>query len=157
MKITVADALKEGNWNAASWSPRIPDDAAFQTWVGTIAARAAAYIEWRVGAANYASVSEPLNSILKEAEMHLCQEQLLLSAAEVADAARDATNPPFLASGGELRAQARHRRSRAEELIAPYDQGFQHPFARPVARTGLGAAPVSEFHFDEELGRQRRE
>ena len=48
MKITIADALKEGNWDAASWSPRIADDTAFQTWVGTIAARAAAYLPARL-------------------------------------------------------------------------------------------------------------
>lgn len=49
MKITVSDALKEGNWSCEAWSPRIPSDADFQTWVTALATRAAAYIEWRVG------------------------------------------------------------------------------------------------------------
>ena len=153
MKITVADALKEGNWDAASWSPRIADDTAFQTWVGTIAGRAAAFVEWRVGSTSYSSTDEPLSSILEEAEMHLCQEQLLLSAAEVADAARDPANPPFLATGADLRSQAKHRRARAEELLAPYDQSLQQRFARPSFRSSLGCPPLARTRFDEDEGR----
>jgi hypothetical protein len=154
MKITVTDVLKEGNWSHLSWSPRIADDTAFQTWVESIAERASAYTKWRVGDANYDSANEPLASILEEAEMHVCQEQLLLAAAIVSDAARDATSPPFLATGAELRNQAKHRRERAEELLAPYDQGRLRRFARPRARTGLGAGPVTEHRLDEVSGRQ---
>jgi len=153
MKITVTDALREGNWSYLSWSPRVADETAFQAFIGGLAARAAAYVEWRVGLEHYSDPAEPKASVLKEAEMHVCQEQILLSAAAVAEAARDAATPPFLATGPELRAEAARRRDRAEEILAPYDQGFQRRLARPDARAGAGTPPLGEYRFDEKLGR----
>jgi hypothetical protein len=153
MKVSITEALQEGNWSAAAWNPRIAGDAEFQVFVAALIGRASAYVEWRVGTFHYTDPAEPKASVLKEAEMHLCQEQLLLSAAEVADAAADAASPPFLASGEELREQARHRRERAEELLAPYDQGFQRGFARPAARSGASTPPLADYRFDELLGR----
>lgn len=85
--------------------------------------------------------------------MHLCQEQILLSAAQIADSAAAAASPPLLASGAELRAHAHHRRERAEELLAPYDQGRQRGYRKPVARTGAGTASRQAVRFDEEEGR----
>lgn len=153
MRITVAEVLVEGNWEAERWSPRIADETAFEAFVLSLAARAAAYVEWRVGSTNYGAASEPLNTLLKEAEMHVCQEQLLLSAAEVADNASGSGDPVFMGNGGELRVQAQHRRARAEELLCPYDQHPSCCFARPAVRTGLGAERVAAVRFDEVLGR----
>ena len=152
MKITVTEVLQEGNWSYLSWSPRVASDAEFQVFVASLIGRAGAYVEWRVGS-HYSDPAEPKASILKEAEMHLCQEQLLLSAAEVADSAREAATPPFLASGSDLREQAKHRRERAEELLCGYDQRTPCCFARPAIRTGLGAAPIADYRFDEVIGR----
>ncbi len=153
MKITVADALREGNWSAASWSPRVTDEAAFQAFIGGLAARAAAYVEWRVGAARYADAAQPQAAVLAEAEMHLCQEQILLSAAAAADSARDPGSPPFLATGAELRAHAEARRARAEGILRVLDQW---PAAPAAARTGEGAPPLADYRFDEARGRVRR-
>ena len=153
MKITVADALKEGNWSYLAWSPRVASDAEFQAWVLALVGRAAAYVEWRVGGPAYADAGEPQNSVLKEAEMHICQERLLLSAAQIADSSALAASPPLLASGAELRAHARQRRERAEELLAPYDQGRLSGSRRPAARSGAGTPPLSGRLFDEEKGR----
>lgn len=153
MKLTVAEILQEGNWSAAAWAPRVAGDAEFQVFVTGVAARASAYVEWRVGSAHYHDPAEPKASVLKEAELHLAQEQLLLSAAQIADAAADAAQPPFLASGRDLRAQAAHRRERAEELLIPYDQGLQRGFARPAAVAGAGTPPLTDTRWDERLGR----
>jgi hypothetical protein len=154
MKLTVTEILQEGNWSAAAWSPRLGSDAEFVVFVGAVAARASAYVEWRVGSAHYHDPAEPKASILKEAELHVAQEQLLLSAAQIADSAADAAQAPFLADGGELRAQAAHRRERAEELLIPYDQSLQRGFARPAARAGAGTPPLADYRFDEGLGRR---
>jgi len=153
MKLTIPEVLQEGNWSAAAWSPRLTGDAEFQVFVGAVIARASAYVEWRVGSAHYHDPSEPRAAVLKEAEQHLAQEQLLLSAAQIADSAAEAAQPPFLASGAELRAQAVHRRERAEELLIPYDQSLQRGFARPTARAGAGTPPLTDTRFDERRGR----
>lgn len=152
MRITVAEVLNEGNWSYMPWSPRLANDTDFQAWVLTLAERAAAYVEWRVGATVYADVTEPQATVLKEAEMHLCQEQLLLSAAQIADSSALSVTPPLLASGAELRAHAGHRRERAEELLAPYDQGRQRGSRRAVARAGAGTARLPRIQWDEEAG-----
>lgn len=157
MKITVTEALQEGNWSFGPWSPRVADDTEFQVFVAALAGRASAYVEWRVGTEWYAGTTEPLASVVKEAEMHICQEQILLSAAEVADAADGSGSAPFLATGTELRAQARHRRERAEELLLPYDQGLRPGCVHPAPRTGLGAPALAHYHFDEILGRVAEE
>ena len=153
MKITVADALKEGNWSYLAWAPRIVDDTAFQSFVTALANRAAAYIEWRVGGTHYADTAEPKNDILTEAEMHICQEQLLLSAAQVADTTAFAASPPLLASGAALRAHAGRRRERAEELLAPYDQGRTRGSRRPAARSSASTPPMAGVLFGDEEGR----
>ncbi len=156
MKVTVDEILLEGNWSAAAWSPRIASDASFSAWVLTLAERAAAILEWRVGATHYSDTTEPKATVLMDAEMHLCQELLLQAAAVVADVAAPAT-PAFQGTGLDLRAAARSRRQSAEELIAPYDQGLQRTLARPRARTGSGTPPLAEHRFDERHGLMRAE
>jgi hypothetical protein len=142
-KITTTELLQEGNWRSEPWQTRLASDAAFQTWAGTIITRASKYVEWRVGTATYIDTAEPLSSILKEAEMHVAMEELLLSAAAIADNAAGAA-APFAAGGAELRAAADSRRRRAEPLLHPYDKVFGRPnWRRPRARAG--AAMESEL------------
>lgn len=153
MRITVAEVLAEGNWSAAPWSPRVADDTAFQALVLELAGRAAAHVKWRVGETHYADITEPKTSILKAAEMHLCQAFLLEAAALVADGAAVAANPPVFAAGADLRAQAVHRRQLADELLAPLEERMGARIQRPVARTGSGSAPAADHPFDETTGR----
>jgi hypothetical protein len=154
MRITVTEVLEEGNWTAAPWSPRLANDSEFQDMVLTLAHRAADRVAWRVGATHYADTSEPKNSVLKEAEMHLCQAYLLDAAALVADGAGISANPPVFTSGAELRAQARYRRELAEPLITPYDQRLGRTVQRPVGRTSSTSPRVSDHPFDEVTGRE---
>lgn len=152
MRITVAEVLAEGNWSASPWSPRVADDTAFQALVLELAGRAEAEVRWRVGETAYADVTEPQDSILKAAEMHLCQAFVLESAALVADAAAVSANPPQLAPGSELRAQAVHRRKLADQLLAPLEQRLRRGL-RPASRVGSGSPAASDHLFDEETGR----
>ncbi len=149
-KITVSELLQEGNWRFEPWQTRIADDTAFQTWVGTIVTRASKYIEWRVGATAYADTAEPKTSILKEAEMHVAMEELLLSAAAISANAVGAS-APFAAGSAELRAAAGERRRRAEPLLQPYDTVFGRPaWRRPRARAGPATeATIPLFDAEE--------
>ena len=102
----------------------------------TLAQRAADRLAWRIGATHYADTSEPKSSVLKEAEMHLAMEQMLLSAAAIADNAAGAS-VPFAGDGAALRVAAEGRRRRAEPLLMPYDTAFGRPrWRRPQARAG---------------------
>ncbi|MBI3911043.1 MAG: hypothetical protein HY320_08940 [Armatimonadetes bacterium] len=137
MKITVDEVLQEGNWQAGPWSPRLPDEAAFRAFVQGIVERAATQVQWRVGDAHYDSASEPQASVLKEAELHLAQEAMLLAAADLADSAGDLAAPPFQGGGDDLRAAAAARRARAEALVAPYEQATGQPgWRQPATRAG---------------------
>jgi hypothetical protein len=148
--VTTDEVLKEGVWFFTAWQPRIVDDSAFQTWVGTIVTRASNYVKWRVGAAQYGTADVTEQAILKEAELCLCQYYLLLGSAGIADTSDDPATVPAIAHGERLREDARAYLERVEQLLTPLDGANGRPnFMRPaVGELATGPRVLPDFQVE---------
>jgi hypothetical protein len=116
---TVAKVRDEGNWRLEGWSSLIANESEFDTFIQDLLDRANHQIRYRVGASWYAVNSgvDPIDDILKEAEMHLVQAFLLDAAAGITETGSDTNPAPFLGTGEEIRRVADARRLLAEELL----------------------------------------
>jgi hypothetical protein len=116
---TAAKVRDEGNWRAEGWSPLIANESEYDTFVSDMLDRANNYLRYRVGATWYtANVGvDPIDDILKEAEMHLAQAQILIAAAGIAETGSDTNTAPFLGTAEEILKVAAFRQKLAEELI----------------------------------------
>jgi hypothetical protein len=116
---TAAKVRDEGNWDLGPWGGQIVSSTELDTYIGEMLDRANNYLRFRVGTTWYTANNavDPLDDVLKEAEMHLCQAQMLLAAAGILET--DGEARPFTLSGtseGMIRV-AQTRRAWAEELI----------------------------------------
>jgi hypothetical protein len=116
---TAAKVRDEGNWSLEAWAPLIATSAELDTYIGEMLDRANNYLRYRVGTAWYtANVgSDPYDDVLKEAEMHLCQAQILVAVAGIGPSGSDVNARPHLGSAKDLLEVARFRRELAEEII----------------------------------------
>lgn len=116
---TAAKVRDEGNWRLEGWSSLIASEAEFDTYVSDMLDRANNYLRYRVSATWYtANVAvDPLDDILKEAEMHLCQVHLLVAAAGIAETGSDNNIAPFLGTAEDILRVAQMRKVLAEEII----------------------------------------
>ena len=116
---TAAKVRDEGNWDEPGWSPMIADSGEFDTYVGDMLDRANNYLRFRVGTTWYTNNvgSDPFDDVLKEAEMHLCQAQILVAAAGIAETGSDGNPAPFLGTAEDILRVASARRAWAEEII----------------------------------------
>lgn len=116
---TAAKTRDEGNWQLTPWLPTIATEAEMDTFVGDLLQRANDTLRYRVGPTWYTANStvDPYDKLLKEAEMHLCQAQLLLAAAGVTETGLDTNPAPFLGTAKEILLAAEVRKAWAEEII----------------------------------------
>lgn len=116
---TAAKTRDEGNWRFDGWSPLIANDAEYDTFVTDLLDRANNYLRYRLGAAWYTGnvAVDPIDDVLKEAEMALAQSYLLIAAAGIAETGADTNAAPFLGTASDILKVAEFRQSRAEELI----------------------------------------
>jgi hypothetical protein len=116
---TAAKARDEGNWRLELWSPTIASDTELDTWVGEMLLRANDYIRFRVGATWYTAnvATDPIDDILKEAEMHQAQYLILMSVAGLVCTGSDTNAAPFGGNAKDILVVAGYRREAAEQLI----------------------------------------
>lgn len=116
---TAAKARDEGNWRLELFAPTIASDTELDTWIGEMLLRANDYIRFRVDATWYtANVAvDPIDDVLKEAEMHRGQYLILVSAAAMGVSGSDVNAAPFLGTAKDILLVAEERNRAAEELI----------------------------------------
>jgi hypothetical protein len=116
---TSAKTRDEGNWRLEGWSPLIASESEFDTFVSDMLDRANNYLRYRVGSTWYTanSATDPIDDILKEAEMHLAQAYILVAAAGIAETGSDTNAAPFLGTSDDILKVATFRRGVAEEII----------------------------------------
>jgi hypothetical protein len=117
---TPARVRDEGNWVLSGWNSRITTETQMDAFVEKLIQRANDYLRARVGPPWYgdnASLSDPWDDLLTEAEMHLAQAFLLEAAAGVSETGLDTNPAPFLGTAENILQVAQRRRENAERII----------------------------------------
>lgn len=116
---TAAKVRDEGNWRLEAWAPLIVSDTELDTYVSEMLDRANNSLRYRVGTTWYTANNgvDPFDDLLKEAEMHLCQAQLLVAVAGIRETGSKTGASPYLGGADDILKVASYRRMLAEEII----------------------------------------